>query len=62
MATDPHVFHPGQIVETSGIYRCDVAEDDHSFESTDVKGHRFPPLPHGCQGGGWVLQQATAHH
>jgi hypothetical protein len=62
MADQTRVFHPGQVVETSGIYRCDVADHDHSYESTDVKGHRFPPLPHGCHGSGWVLERAAAHH
>jgi hypothetical protein len=63
MADDTDVFHPGQIVPTSGIYRCNGGEHDHdhSFESTDVKGHRFPPLPSGCHGRGWVLERAAAH-
>ena len=60
MANDSVVFHPGQIVPASGIYRCDDA-CDHTYESTDVKGHRFPPLPHGCGGTGWVLERAAAH-
>lgn len=54
-------FHPGQIVPISGIYRCDKDGHDHRFESTDVRGHRFPPLPGGCHGA-WVLERATAHH
>jgi hypothetical protein len=59
----PQAFHPGQVVPVSGIYRCDDAGDDgHAFESTDVKGHRFPPMPHGCRGAGWVLEHAAAHH
>ena len=61
MAAPTRVFHPGQIVPTSGIYRCDVVDHDHSYESTDVRGHRFPPLPHGCAGSGWVLERAAAH-
>jgi hypothetical protein len=61
MTNDTDVFHPGQIVPTSGIYRCDT-ECGHTFESTDVKGHRFPPLPDGCAGSGWVLEHAAAHH
>jgi hypothetical protein len=61
MADHTDVFHPGQLVPTSGIYRCD-GEDDHVFESTDVKGHRFPPLPSACRGGGWVLERGAAHH
>jgi len=43
MAADAQVFHPGQIVPRSGIYRCTEGHHDHSYESTDVKGHRFPP-------------------
>ena len=62
MTDEIRVFHPGQVVETSGIYRCDVPDHGHSYESTDVKGHRFPPLPHGCTGSGWVLERAAAHH
>jgi hypothetical protein len=54
-------FHPGQVVPASGIYRCDGTEDGHRYESTDVKGHRFPPLPAGCHGSGWVLERAAAH-
>ncbi|HEV7725457.1 MAG TPA: hypothetical protein VGO74_00885 [Modestobacter sp.] len=64
MADHTDVFHPGQVVPASGIYRCTGAGDDddaHFFESTDVKGHRFPPLPSGCRGGGWVLERAAAH-
>jgi hypothetical protein len=64
---DQTVFHPGQVVPVSGIYRCDNAgaeagDEAHVFESTDVKGHRFPPVPHGCAGSGWVLERASAHH
>jgi hypothetical protein len=54
-------FHPGQIVPVSGIYRC-TTDTDHTFESTDVKEHRFPPLPAGCKGGAWVLERAATHH
>jgi hypothetical protein len=76
---DRIVYHPGQVVPVSGIYRCDNADDEaddeagdeagdaagdgaHVFESTDVKGHRFPPVPRGCAGSGWVLERASAHH
>ena len=58
MPDSEQVFHPGQVVPRSGIYRCS-GEDEHVFESTDVKGHRFPPLPHGCAGEGWVLERAA---
>jgi hypothetical protein len=61
MTENPRVFHPGQIVPASGIYRCSGGDDGHVFESTDVKGHRFPPLPAGCRGEGWVLERASAH-
>ena len=61
--TEQTVYHPGQVVPVSGIYRCDKGDDDaHRYESTDVKGHRFPPLPRGCVGSGWVLERASAHH
>jgi hypothetical protein len=59
MAEQTHVYHPGQIVPTSGIYRCVGCGGDHVFESTDVRGHRFPPLPAGCAGSGWVLERAA---
>jgi hypothetical protein len=49
-------------VPVSGIYRCADSGHGHELESTDVAGHRFPPLPHGCDAGGWVLAHATAHH
>jgi hypothetical protein len=61
-ADETQVFHPGQIVPRSGIYRCDGHDEDHAYESTDVAGHRFPPLPRGCRGEGWVLERATGHH
>lgn len=59
MSTPTTVYHPGKIVPVSGIYRCDDGEDGHVYESTDVKGHRFPPMPRGCQGHGWVLERAA---
>jgi hypothetical protein len=62
MTEETRVFHPGQIVPMSGIYRCTGGTDEHVFESTDVKGHRFPPLPAGCRGEGWVLERAAGHH
>ncbi|WP_138733042.1 hypothetical protein [Modestobacter excelsi] len=60
MAPDTVVYHPGQVVPASGIYRCDDGCGS-TYESTDVRGHRFPPLPHGCSGTGWVLEKAAAH-
>ncbi|MEU6323336.1 hypothetical protein [Streptomyces sp. NPDC047009] len=52
------VHHPGEIVPVSGIYECDCGRD-HEY-STDVKGHRFPPLHQACSGSGWRLK-APAH-
>jgi hypothetical protein len=49
---------PGEVVPASGIYRCQSG-CGHQYESTDVKGHRFPPRPDGCSGGRWVLEHAT---
>jgi hypothetical protein len=54
---ETQVFHPGEIVPESGIYECDSG-CGHRW-STDVKGHRFPPLHDGCTGKGWKLAQAT---
>jgi hypothetical protein len=62
MAEQAREYHPGQVVPISGIYRCAGDECDHRFESTDVKGHRFPPLPVGCTGSGWVLERAAGQH
>jgi hypothetical protein len=59
MDTGARINHPGRIVEKSRIHRCDVPDDDHSFESTDVKGHRFPPRPDGCRRSGWLLERVT---
>jgi hypothetical protein len=55
------VYHPGQIVPVSGIYGCGEDADGHRYESTDVKGNRFPPMPAGCRGGGWVLDKSASH-
>ncbi|ELS50830.1 hypothetical protein [Streptomyces viridochromogenes] len=51
------VHRPGEIVPESGIYECDCGQS-HGY-STDVKGHRFPPLPGDCTGGGWTLKTAA---
>lgn len=50
-------FPPGEIVPDSGIHECDCGQR-HQY-STDVKGHRFPPLPDGCSGNGWKLKAAS---
>jgi hypothetical protein len=49
-------FEPGSIVPDSGIYKCDAAD---THESTNVKGNRFPPMPHSCKGSSWVLKVKT---
>ncbi len=51
------LLHSGQKTPASGIYECDCGKG-HRF-STDVEGHRLPPMPHGCQGRGWRLARAT---
>ncbi|WP_433544367.1 hypothetical protein ACQPZG_04095 (plasmid) [Streptomyces sp. CA-294286] len=50
-------WHPGEIVPASGIYACDCDGEHHW--STDVRGHRFPPLPTGCTGRSWALHKPT---
>jgi hypothetical protein len=52
--SETHSFRPGEIVPDSGIYECDCGQGHHW--STDVKGHRFPPLPEGCSGGTWAMK------
>ncbi|UQA90650.1 hypothetical protein [Streptomyces halobius] len=47
-------FRPGEIVPDSGIYECNCGQ--HHHWSTDVKGHRFPPVPQGCSGSAWILK------
>ena len=48
-------FKPGEVVPDSGFYECD-GSCSHEY-STDVKGHRFPPVPAGCRGSNWVLKR-----
>jgi hypothetical protein len=50
-------YHPGEVVPQSGIYECDCGQR-HEY-STDVKGHRFPPLHESCSGTGWRLKAAS---
>jgi hypothetical protein len=57
MAEEKTVYRPGQMVPRSGVYRCAGGDGDHVFESPDVTGHRFPPVPAGCTGLGWVLER-----
>ncbi|MFE9674684.1 hypothetical protein ACFYO5_11290 [Streptomyces sp. NPDC006259] len=57
MNADDQVYHPGEVVPQSGIYQCDCGQS-HEY-STDVKGHRFPPLQNGCSGSGWKLKTAA---
>ncbi|WP_331727157.1 hypothetical protein [Streptomyces sp. NBC_01213] len=47
-------WSPGEVVPENGIYECDCGADKHW--STDVKGHRFPPLLAGCPGAAWTLR------
>ncbi|SEE49338.1 hypothetical protein SAMN05216483_6394 [Streptomyces sp. 2131.1] len=54
MGDEQRTWRPGEIVPESGIYECDCGAGHHW--STDVKGHRFPPLPPGCPGGAWALK------
>ncbi|GGU49073.1 hypothetical protein [Streptomyces lavendofoliae] len=54
MSEEKTWWHPGEIVPASGIYECDCGAGHHW--STDVKGHRFPPLPAGCTGGSWSVR------
>ncbi|TQM32438.1 hypothetical protein [Nocardia bhagyanarayanae] len=55
------ILKPGQKAPASGIYECcGPTSCGHRF-STDVAGHRLPPLPADCKGGGWRLQQPTPH-
>jgi len=51
-------FHPAQEVPEPGFCECD-AGDSHRW-SVNVSGHRFPQLPDGCKGHGWVLKNTTA--
>ncbi|MGW3360334.1 hypothetical protein ACWDFL_33895 [Streptomyces bungoensis] len=48
--TSEKVHHPGEIVPQSGIYECHCGQG-HEY-STDVKGHRFPPLHEAGSGSG----------
>ncbi|MBF4134883.1 MULTISPECIES: hypothetical protein [Streptomyces] len=54
MSEETATWRPGEIVPESGIYACDCGQGHHW--STDVKGHRFPPLPAGCPGAAWSLR------
>ena len=61
MTTSSETFHPGQIVPVSGMYGCGEDADGHRYESTDVKGNRFPPMPAGCKDEGWLLDKSASH-
>ncbi|GGM16321.1 hypothetical protein GCM10010129_70630 [Streptomyces fumigatiscleroticus] len=52
------VFPPGETVPVGGIYVCDCRQ--HQKYSTDVTGHRFPPLHDNCTGSGWQLRAPAA--
>ncbi|MEU8775602.1 hypothetical protein [Streptomyces sp. NPDC048606] len=49
-------WKPGEVVPRSGIYACDCGKEHQWSRSTDVRGHRFPPLPYGCTGKAWTLR------
>jgi hypothetical protein len=57
MTSSEQVHRPGEIVPESGIYECDCGAG-HEY-STDVKGHRFPPLHDACPGSGRKLKSAA---
>jgi hypothetical protein len=52
-------YRPGETVPISGIWVCNCGQDHRAFESTDVKGHTFPPPPTGCSGHAWHLRSAA---
>ena len=52
------VQHPGSLIPARGTYRCSEGHDEHTYEATDADGQEFPPLPEGCEGAGWVLEDA----
>ncbi|MFF7296155.1 hypothetical protein [Streptomyces sp. NPDC008265] len=49
-------WKPGEVVPQSGIYACDCGKEHVWSKSTDVRGHRFPPLPYDCAGQAWTLR------
>ncbi|GAA3384024.1 hypothetical protein [Streptomyces racemochromogenes] len=49
-------WKPGEIVTQSDIYACDYGREHLWSKSTDVRGHRFPPLPYDCPGRAWTLR------
>ncbi|WP_030873220.1 hypothetical protein [Streptomyces sp. NRRL F-2747] len=49
-------WKPGEVVPQSGIYPCDFARKHLWSKSTDVRGHRFPPLPYDCADQAWTLR------
>ncbi|GLV76225.1 hypothetical protein Shyhy02_42250 [Streptomyces hygroscopicus subsp. hygroscopicus] len=53
------VHRPGEVVQGAGIYQGDCGRP-HRY-STDVKGHRVPPLPGDSTGSGWTLRTAAQH-
>ncbi|THA75811.1 hypothetical protein E6U81_36215 [Streptomyces sp. A0592] len=43
-------WKPREAASQSGIYACDCGTEHLWSKSTDVRGHRFPPLPYDCSG------------
>jgi hypothetical protein len=53
MTTQSSTGHrPGDRIPEVGIYECE-GNAEHTFEATTLG--EFPPLPEGCESGGWVL-------
>jgi hypothetical protein len=52
-------FQPGQTVPVIGNYEC-ASGCGHRW-STNVTGHRFPPMNDGCSGYGWIREKALLH-
>ncbi|MGW8396010.1 hypothetical protein ACWGLP_04835 [Streptomyces lydicus] len=56
MSENQATYRPGEVVPQSGIYECDCGKAHRWSTSTDVNGHRFPPLPEDCPGGAWIMK------
>jgi hypothetical protein len=57
-----NIYRPGEIVPVSGIYNVvDVFGTYAGRQSTEERGHRFPPVRHGTTEWGYRLHQKTVH-
>lgn len=55
------VFYPGEPVAIVGTYGCDCpANAEHRFVAGNEPG-RFPRLPDGCHGRGWIWQRGERY-